>query len=116
MPPILEFGKEYGWFVALTVWLIYEGVTRIWPQWFNARKEQDKAEQDRYARLEDRVFELQAKTIEVVNSNTLAIQALTNEFNAHLGAMTRALDANTRVLAMLVEPSAGTRDKKRQAD
>lgn len=114
MPPILEFGKEYGWFVALVIWLIYEGVTKLWPQWFTARKEQDKAEQDRYARLEDRVFELQAKTIEVVNSNTQAIQALTQEFNAHLGAMTRALDANTRVLAML-EPVAA-RDKKRQAD
>lgn len=111
MPPIAEFGKEYGWLTALVIWLVYQGVTRVWPQIFAASQARHTENHEQRERLEDRVFKLQEQMIQVIAANTHAIEMLTQEFNAHLGAMTRALDANTRVLAMLVEPTVGDRKK-----
>jgi 23S rRNA G2069 N7-methylase RlmK/C1962 C5-methylase RlmI len=46
MVEIATFGKEYGWLTAVLVWLIYQGVTRMWPQWFNARTKAATAERE----------------------------------------------------------------------
>jgi len=104
MAEIITASKEYGWLVAVLIWLIYQGVTRLYPQWFAARRENHKSEQNQHARLDDRIFDLQEKTLIALSDNTHAIQLLTQKFDSHLGAMTRALDRNTLAITALNGP------------
>lgn len=102
MDSLGQFAERWGWIAAAVVFLSFNLipalVNKFIPERLAALREREKREEERERETEDRLFAMQEKMLTVVAANTSAIEALTREFNAHLGALTRALDANTRVL------------------
>jgi hypothetical protein len=103
MEVLLGFAERWGWLVTISVYfswkLITASIDKYIPDALSSQRAAAKRKADRETTIEDRTFDLQEKTLTVIASNTRAIEELTREFNAHLGTLTRALDANTLVLS-----------------
>jgi len=103
MDVLLKFAGQWGWLVTIGVYAAYKLITALVdkyiPDALSNGRAAKKRKVDREACIEDRNFELQERTLTVIAGNTHAIEELTHEFNAHLGALTRALDSNTFVLS-----------------
>ena len=103
MDGLFKFAEQWGWLVTIGVYAAYKLITAIVdkyiPDTLAVKNALAQKQANHKISIEDRAFEMQEKMLMVVSANTSAIEALTREFNAHLGALTRALDSNTQVLA-----------------
>jgi hypothetical protein len=100
---LFKFAEAWGWAVTILVYFAYKAITaaidKYIPDTLAARRTLAESKVKHEQTIEDRAFDMQEKMLTVVAANTGAIERLTSEFNAHLGALTRALDGNTQVLA-----------------
>jgi hypothetical protein len=92
---ILQFARDWGPWAAVLVYIIVKIVDKFIP---DALAHRQKTVERTWS-WEGKLFELQERTLDVIQANTKAIENLTREFNAHLASMTRALDNNTRIIA-----------------
>ena len=108
MAEIAAFGKDYGWLTALLVFLIYQGVTKMWPKWFDERSKAARAEReaDRIERSERNAEAHAEQTAAIaVYEKFIVAQDATTKFIAQctacLQSLDRTLDRNTQEIERL---------------
>jgi hypothetical protein len=100
---IAAFSREYGWFLAVAVYVIVKALPvaldKVWPQLL-AQRQTEKARAARAMATElstltsvyDKFIAMQSQTLQFVGSATESINS-----------MTRALDANTQQMFRLTD-------------